>query len=96
MRFGRFQLLKRIGVSARALSHVKMDIEGAEVQALRGATELLATHRPKWWISVHPDLARRDFSDDVEELFDTMKQNRYTRQHLATDHERHYYFQPKI
>jgi hypothetical protein len=30
MRFGRFQLLKRIGVSARALSHVKMDIEGWE------------------------------------------------------------------
>lgn len=85
-------LVERSGVVPTA---VTMDIEGAEVQALRGAVALLSTHRPKWWISVHPDLAQRDFSDDVEELFDTMERHRYTRQHLATDHEQHYYFQPK-
>jgi FkbM family methyltransferase len=32
---------------------VKLDVEGHEVAALRGATRLLAKHAPKWLIEVH-------------------------------------------
>lgn len=32
---------------------VKLDIEGAELSALRGATRLLAEHRPAWIVEVH-------------------------------------------
>jgi FkbM family methyltransferase len=85
-------LVERSGVVPTAIT---MDIEGAEVQALRGSERLLSEVRPKWWISVHPDLASRDFSDDTRELLDLMERHRYTAVHLATDHEQHYYFRPK-
>ena len=35
-------------------SLIKIDIEGFELEALRGAEKLLATHRPKLVIEVHP------------------------------------------
>jgi FkbM family methyltransferase len=43
------QLIEEVGVP----DVIKMDIEGAEVAALRGAKELLARHAPKWLIELH-------------------------------------------
>jgi FkbM family methyltransferase len=37
---------------------VKMDIEGAEVSALEGASDILKTKRTTWYISLHGDSAR--------------------------------------
>ena len=34
---------------------VKVDVEGAEVDVLRGASDLLATARPRWLIELHGD-----------------------------------------
>jgi FkbM family methyltransferase len=45
------QLIEEVGVP----DVIKMDIEGAEVAALRGAKELLARHAPKWLIELHSD-----------------------------------------
>lgn len=41
-----------------ALDWVKLDIEGAEVQALRGATQVLQRYRPHLWIEVHGTFAQ--------------------------------------
>ncbi len=38
---------------------IKVDIEGAEVAALRGAKKLLAEHAPKWLIELHSDECER-------------------------------------
>lgn len=38
---------------------IKMDIEGAEVPALRGATQLLTRHSPKWLIELHGEDCER-------------------------------------
>lgn len=44
---------------------VKMDIEGAEVRALRGALQLLGTDRPDWLIEIHGPTCERV----IRELF---------------------------
>jgi FkbM family methyltransferase len=49
------QLIEEVGVP----DVIKMDIEGAEVAALRGAKELLARHAPKWLIELHGDECER-------------------------------------
>lgn len=37
----------------RAVSYVKMDVEGAEVQALRGGEQTISTYRPKMFIAAY-------------------------------------------
>lgn len=39
---------------------VKMDIEGAEASALRGAVRVLREHRPRWLIELHGETCARD------------------------------------
>lgn len=73
---------------------ITVDIEGAELLAMRGAADTLAIYRPLVWISVHPDLMRRDFGVGPVELFDFMDRAGYHREHLETDHEEHHFFRP--
>lgn len=47
---------------------IKMDIEGVEGDALRGATRLLAEHRPKILLSVHGQAAKRDCETQLAAL----------------------------
>lgn len=41
-------------------SHIKMDIEGAELEALRGAEHCIRTHRPKIFLAVHSQELHKD------------------------------------
>jgi FkbM family methyltransferase len=54
------------------VSLVKLDVEGAELRALRGATELLHRARPDFIVELEPEhLARQGGSiGEVQELFD--------------------------
>jgi hypothetical protein len=70
---------------------ITMDVEGAELEVLKGATALLETH-PKLWVSVHPDLMERDYNTTPDELFAYLDRFGYTGTHLATDHEEHWMF----
>lgn len=69
-----------------------IDIEGAELLALRGAKEVLRVHRPWVWVSIHPDLMERDYESTPEELIGFMESLDYTGVHLGTDHEEHWWF----
>ncbi len=69
---------------------INIDIEGAEMLAIKGALHTLLEDRPLVWISVHPDLMQRDFGvEHVEELFELMHSVGYGREYLGTDHEQH-------
>jgi hypothetical protein len=50
---------------------VKLDVEGAEVKALRGASELIAGRRTRFIIEVEPQHLRRQGAtvDELRELF---------------------------
>lgn len=72
---------------------ISIDIEGAEVLALRGADKLLTDHDIQLWVSVHPDLIERDYSPYTEsDVHEWMAGHGYTGELLAVDHEHHYRF----
>lgn len=74
---------------------INVDVEGAELAVMRGATDTLLHDRPLVWISVHPDLMLRDFGiEHVDELFEFMHSVGYGREYLGIDHEQHHFFAP--
>ncbi len=74
---------------------ITVDVEGAELEVMKGAGATLAEHRPMVWLSVHPDLLLRDYGADVGELWAFMGDLDYHRDELGYDHELHVRFTPK-
>lgn len=69
-----------------------IDVEGAEMAVMKGALNLLREHKPKVWMSIHPDLMLKNYGVSKEGLMMWMKKLGYTGELLAVDHEEHYYF----
>lgn len=67
---------------------IKIDVEGAEWDVLRGAERTLAAHRPTLFLSVHPDALSRQglAAADIEAW---LAQRGYAWRVLARDHEVH-------
>lgn len=61
---------------AVAPTMVKIDVEGAEVNVLLGAQELLRKHRPKLFIEVHPSMIVQ-FGQSVGEMFRAIPDDLY-------------------
>ena len=74
---------------------ITIDVEGAELEVLKGARQTLKKHRPLVWLSVHPDLAQRDYGASVDDIFAAVEEHGYERTWLGTDHEEHQFFVPK-
>lgn len=56
-------------------THIKIDVEGAEVMVLKGAEQLLKSHRPLLFLSTHGDTIKQDCMAFLSELgyqFETM------------------------
>ncbi|HYD85375.1 MAG TPA: FkbM family methyltransferase, partial [Opitutus sp.] len=68
---------------------VKVDVEGAELDVLRGATHLLHRLRPTLLLSVHPQ-----FGVDVAAIREFLALMGYAVDHFATDHEEHWLCTP--
>lgn len=60
---------------AAAPTVIKIDIEGAEVNAIEGASKVIRAHRPKLFIEVHPRHIVRYAEDGIETLFGTLGQS---------------------
>jgi FkbM family methyltransferase len=73
---------------------ITIDVEGAELDVLRGADMVLRMRRPLVWVSIHPDLMARDYAATPEELLAYMAERGYDGEHLGTDHEQHWLFSP--
>lgn len=71
---------------------VTVDVEGAELEVMRGATELLVDSHPVVWLSVHPDLMARDYNSTDTDLHTFMSSLGYRAELLAVDHEEHWLF----
>ncbi len=68
---------------------VKIDVEGAEGEVLRGARRLLATAGPRLFLSLHPQ-ALPDFGDSRESILRDLADLGYRSRLLAVDHEEHW------
>lgn len=75
--------------------HISIDVEGAELKVLRGAEKTLKKHKPKLWVSVHPDLLLNNYNTKHEEVLTYLDEMGYTTELLALDHEHHYLCIPK-
>ena len=84
------EYVKQTGIVPNALT---MDTEGSELLILKGAKDTLAHHNLKVWVSIHDDLAERDYAIKPGETIKFMEEQGYTARHLATDHEAHWYFE---
>lgn len=84
-------LVERTGIVPDAIT---IDVEGAELLVLQGATRTLSSKRPKVWASLHHDLIERDYDATLADVHTFMESFGYRGTHLATDHEQHWFFRP--
>lgn len=82
---------KRLGVVP---SIIKLDVEGAEGEVLRGSQNLLETFQPLVFLSLHP-WALKDFGDSKADLLSWIEERGYNCSLLATVHEEHWLCAPK-
>lgn len=73
---------------------VTIDVEGSELEVLRGASATLLNYRPTVWVSVHHRFMLDQYATDPGELFELMDRYGYQPTFLAHDHETHWRFDP--
>lgn len=74
---------------------ITMDIEGSELEALKGATKVLS-HHPELVLSIHPEFIFHNHGDYERDVHDLIEQAGYKKgEHLDYDHEHHYHWSPK-
>lgn len=71
---------------------VTMDVEGAELEVLKGADLLLSQHHPTVFISVHPTFMAEMYGQTADQLHAYMMSLGYRGELLAVDHEEHWQF----
>ncbi len=76
-------------------SIVTVDVEGSELEVLRGAVWTLSMHRPDVFVSIHPDFMADRYGQTPVELHDWMEQAGYESVFLAEDHEEHFHYIPE-
>lgn len=73
---------------------ITVDVEGAELAVMRGATRTLNEHRPLVWISVHPEFGYTMYETYANDLHSFMHSHGYVKRWLAFDHEEHWVYCP--
>lgn len=71
---------------------ITIDVEGAELLVLRGAEVVLKEFSLLVWVSIHPELMKKNLDHDEQMLYSYMRDLGYVGEHLATDHEVHVLF----
>jgi FkbM family methyltransferase len=77
-------------VSAETPMLIKIDVEGAELIVLRGASRLLLKNRPAILLSVHPQFLA-SFQQTVGDIAAFLGDHGYGWANLNTDHEEHWW-----
>lgn len=72
---------------------IMMDIEGAELSAVRGALKVIKEKSPIFFISIHSNELINERSGGIkEDIHKLFSENGYVGIHIKTDHEEHWKF----
>ncbi len=73
---------------------ITIDVEGAELQVLKGAANTLDDLRPIVFVSIHEEFLRHWWNQTPDDVYDFMIEHDYAAEYLADDHETHIKFIP--
>jgi FkbM family methyltransferase len=68
--------LERISTTVGKIRFIKMDIEGAELLALKGATKLINVHRPVFYLEIYDSYCQR-YGYSAEKIFNFLGNYKY-------------------
>jgi len=74
---------------------ITIDVEGSELEVLRGAEQTLRALRPIVFVSVHPEFMRERWGQTPDDLLVQMEMWDYIPTYLGYDHEQHWIFKPR-
>lgn len=72
---------------------LSLDVEGSELEALKGAKRLLTLDRPIVFVSVHPLFMKEMYGSTPEDVRTFMESLGYRGKLIAIDHEDHWVFE---
>lgn len=77
---------------------ITMDVEGSELEILKGAISIIEAYHPTFMLSVHPEFMFHNHGTYERELHDLLRDRGYKGEWLDYDHEHHWlytYEEPK-
>lgn len=83
------EYVRRTGIVPDAIT---ADIEGAEQLALEGSEETLKQYHPKLFLSIHDDLAEKNYGVKPGQTDEYLKSLGYKGEFLGRDHESHFVY----
>jgi FkbM family methyltransferase len=72
---------------------ISLDVEGSEWRVLGGAEKVLREHKPKIWLSGHPEFMLQQWNESLYNLRQWIKGLGYTEIILDYQHEVHLYYE---
>lgn len=72
---------------------ITMDVEGSELEVMKGAIKTIEEHNPALMLSVHPEFMFHNHGTYERELHDLVRNRGYIGTWLDYDHEHHWLYQ---
>ncbi len=72
---------------------ITMDVEGSEFEVLRGAEQTIIKHKPRIFLSLHPEFMFRMFGEYGYDLRHWIMDKGYKETFLDYQHEVHFYYE---
>lgn len=81
-----------VGISGVVPDIITMDVEGSELEIMKGATHTIEAYKPALVLSVHPEFMFHNHGTYERELHDLVRDRGYVGTWLDYDHEHHWLY----
>lgn len=85
-----------VAANTKGPTAMSIDVEGAELEVLKGAEATLLEYKPKIWLSVHPQFLKDYWNTTPNKVLKWLADRGYESELLADVHEQHYLCTPRV